>query len=325
MSDFSMDYSNGYANNYYNFTNQPIAEVPLNAVVQQFGEKPVQQPKPVEKRPSPFVAEANEFIKNGCKGSLSEKALSAYCMSLSFKMVYGKYENANIQEVLNKDPILNADLSATEAKNARVDLFKAAASNYVQKARDKISEQKIPSNNFKFNKASLTARVCGSQLHIAVKKRNQEQQHTEQKAAQQGVKNKYVLVKTNPNDEQFTQDCQIIKNAHGVYSGKFQCWMIPEQSFKEINPKIFDNAQSNTRFFASFNDFYTKQDGKGGSIPLTKEILQQMVGEKGQTLTQLEPQIEQMRQTAIENFGSVKNEQSQAQNSTQEHSQGFKR
>lgn len=316
MSDFSMGYSN---NNYYNFnqSNQPIAEMPLNAVEQQFGEKAAQEPKHAEKRPSPYVAEANNFIKNGCQGQLSEKALSAYCMALTFKMVYGKFENANIQEVLNKDPILNANLSATEAKNATIDQFKKAITQYVPIAREKIGERENPSQAFKFNKASLTARVCGSKLHISV--RNKAEQISSQ--IENVKKNRYVLVKTDPNSEQFLDACQTIKNAKGVYSGRYQCWMIPENTFKTIDPKIFDDQS--VRMFASFNDFYTKRNGKAGSIPLTKDLLMQMVGENGKTLTQLDQQIAQMRDNAIVHLGEAV-EQKTTQQVTQSHT-GYKR
>lgn len=63
-------------------------------------------------RHSPFVQEAMSFPATG---KISERGVSAWVMSRMRSLLVGDLKNADPEQVLAEDPILNADLSETEA------------------------------------------------------------------------------------------------------------------------------------------------------------------------------------------------------------------
>lgn len=305
--DFSYD---GLVNDVYENVQaagqaQPV-QPETNAASQQM--QPVQEKT---RRVSPYVMEAQEFI-TGSRSDLSVKAFQAYCGSLTNNLIMGTLKRENPRQVLDNDPLINADLSNTECRGlqANVPFFKAVCARTIltcrkevrglnQDFRDKCQADPLNEEVFRKERNEKTRAKLSYVSFYAVRE---------------------GLMKGRSKEEAIflkpTRETQHFCKAEGVrYDYNSKLFVAPQSALKNLDSTLVD---SGVKVYASLKDYYHE----GGSIALSPELARQVIGPEGKQLVGMKQAFENYRKSVIYGVAGV---QDQSQSQTQSQAQGHGR
>ena len=273
----------------YNYANQSYGQ----SVEQQNTQTTQQQGK---RGPSQSLQEALKFTETGV---LSAKALQAYCMSITRRLISGNLRDDDASEVLLRDPVLSADLSKTQAASVVKDLAETRANiaSLVEDARKRCAQVKDP---------ITVGKIVNAAVFRSINTIKTEQQLKRDETFRQKVEN---IKNTESVIMSFKKDClqaylpkvKALKGA--LYNSKYRFWSVPTSSLKNADPSLLQGV----KVFSSFADIVRPAGKHQQPIPEAQATL--LFGPQGKSLAE----VKSMSQSPMQSQSAQQHPNAQAQ------------